>query len=167
MHKFIQPETVVIFNPTQANSKHQSFPYTFGSAYLAGFERFRIRERGSLSKDEDLVPRNIYLHPQHRGSRPLVDYVVFHNIYSRGVVLPEIGLWESLIDGYEGTNRYRFVLGLDERMYQVHQDKESVQRWLVKTSEVVLPRVMGNQYSKAVKARLTCVKGGSCRLNYL
>jgi hypothetical protein len=42
--------------------------------------------------------RNVYRHPLRQGDRPAEAYRMQHDIYSLGVCLLEIGLWESFVE---------------------------------------------------------------------
>jgi hypothetical protein len=62
--------------------------------------RFRSKYDGGVTsfRAEDLDPRRWpYRHPQRWGEKVKWPFTMLHDIYSLGVVLLEIGLWQSLI----------------------------------------------------------------------
>jgi hypothetical protein len=64
---------------------------------LVGFGNFRDAEGGTLRSGDTLWEKNIYRHPRRQGQKPQDDYIMQHDIYSLGVCLLELGLWESLL----------------------------------------------------------------------
>ena len=86
VHKAIWPESFLASTP---DGRHTH------SLFLVGFENFR-REDGWTQRRGDSAPdRNLYRHPSRQGACPHEDFVMQHDIYSLGVCLLEIGLWQS------------------------------------------------------------------------
>lgn len=88
--------------------------------------------------------RNVYRHPLRQGNDPVDRYRMQHDIYSLGVCLLEVGLWESFVE-YTGENEkeapgskpqtipgksyYRFQTWMDENQY-AHGARSSGRYWL-------------------------------------
>ena len=96
VHKNIRPETVLIF---------ESGGSEVGPLYLLGFRAFRLADNKTQRLGNSVWSEDLYQHPDRQGSKPGADYVMQHDIFSLGVCLLELGLWESLVDskGHEGS----------------------------------------------------------------
>lgn len=156
VHKNIRPESVLSFASTDASQKR---------VYLAGFEMFRKDEAWTQKMGDDALDRNIYRHPSRQGLNPDWEYIMQHDIYSLGVCLLEIGLWQSLID-YPNTTtglqpRLSMLLSphadVGESMPPVRLGAELVER-LLSLSREELPRLMGSKYAEIVRTCLTCLE---------
>jgi serine/threonine protein kinase len=149
VHKNVLPETILIFKSSES---------TIGSVSLVGFGNFRDAEGGTLRSGDTLWEKNIYRHPRRQGQTPQDDYIMQHDIYSLGVCLLELGLWESFVV-YEGNHTVpspstlvRFAEnGLDSQQPSLIMDH------LVSMTRELLPRRMGTIYSKVVETCLTCL----------
>jgi hypothetical protein len=109
VHKSIRPETILVLSPPNANSDDNR---PLGRSFLAGFCRFRgtsvVRRSDGVNSfcAEDLDPmRWPYRHPQRWGEKVKWPFTMLHDIYSLGVVLLEIGLWQSLIKPVADSER--------------------------------------------------------------
>ena len=87
VHKSISPETIVLLRKAASTS--------IGTPYLIGFEQFRFAEGKTYRVGDSKWDKNLYRHPQRQGEHPEEDYVMQHDIYSLGVCLLEIGIWQS------------------------------------------------------------------------
>jgi serine/threonine protein kinase len=92
VHKNIRPETILV--TMKANKK-------IGHPYLIGFEQLRAMNDRSLLRGDNYWYKNLYRHPERQGLYPQDEYNMRHDIYSLGVCLLEIGLWESFIEWLE------------------------------------------------------------------
>ncbi|KAK4031553.1 hypothetical protein C8A01DRAFT_51409 [Parachaetomium inaequale] len=104
VHKNIRPESVLLFQETQGGGGSSqpgtcsATPANRRTSFLIGFESFRSAARDtSLTGDQDWA-HNIYRHPERMGEFPAEAYTMQHDIYSLGVCLLEIGLWEPLVE---------------------------------------------------------------------
>jgi len=111
VHKNIRPETILIF-PDASTGKG------LGSAYILGFDSFRSVNFQTLRNGDAAWHRNLYRHPQRQGVRAHDSYVMQHDVYSLGVCLLELGLWESFVR-YDGKAQ-------TEEEEEVVADKASV-----------------------------------------
>jgi hypothetical protein len=114
---------------------------------------------------------NIYRHPQRQGLQLEKRYHMGHDIYSLGVCLLELGLWESLIKtANEGEDTlceaYR---DMAVRLQCVEPGdavtirkltKPTVVQKVMGLAERQLPERMGLEYSQAVLNCLQCVEAG-------
>ncbi|UKZ57484.1 hypothetical protein TrVGV298_011341 [Trichoderma virens] len=88
VHKSIRPEAILVFQEPSTNSL---------APFLVGFEKFREHQGDSARIGSEDWKLNMYAHPKRYGLRAEDSYVMQHDIYSLGVCLLEIGLWESFI----------------------------------------------------------------------
>jgi hypothetical protein len=101
---------------------------------------------------------NLYRHPKRQGD--VVDYFVMqHDIYSLGVCLLEMGLWESFVvcDGADDATRPSPTLALADDRREL-RDPAVLKDHLVGLSRSTrLRSKMGDKYSKVVETCLTCL----------
>ncbi|KAI0515147.1 hypothetical protein F5B22DRAFT_204059 [Xylaria bambusicola] len=90
VHKGIRPESILSFESEQKSGET--------SLFLVGFEDFRQEYGQTKRLGDDVAERNLYRHPSRQGASPSSDFVMQHDIYSLGVCLLEIGLWQSFIE---------------------------------------------------------------------
>lgn len=90
VHKNIRPETILVFPGPETD-------VGLGSAYILGFDSFRSVNFQTLRRGDAASHRNLYRHPLRQGIRAHDSYVMQHDVYSLGVCLLELGLWESLV----------------------------------------------------------------------
>jgi hypothetical protein len=93
-------------------------------------------------------------------------YTVIHDIYSLGVVLLELGLWEPLVQVQRnGTqSQYRLHRGFPDLLEEGNLDR-GVRAWnakerLVNIATEWLPPRMGEAYTEVVVACLNVGEGG-------
>ena len=167
VHKNIRPESVLLFQETQGDSGSSqpgiftATPANRRTSFLIGFESFRSAAGDtSLTGDQDWA-HNIYRHPERMGEFPAEAYKMQHDIYSLGVCLLEIGLWEPLVE-------YVYRSGGDaepEYGRVCHEFVGTGKHWgyfkdyLVGLAKNELPRRMGDRYAEVVVTCLTCLDG--------
>jgi hypothetical protein len=88
VHKNIRPENILVFSSEAS---------LFASSYLLGFTQFRSAHFQTNLSGDPSWHRNLYRHPQRQGAFVQERYIMQHDIYSLGVCLLEIGLWQSLV----------------------------------------------------------------------
>lgn len=151
VHKSVRPETIL----SLGKAGETSVPST---VCLVGFQVIRMADGRTYSVKDLRWENNLYRHPQRQGND--VDYFVMqHDIYSLGVCLLEIGLWESFVvyDGLEGRAQPSAALGLaDDRAELLNPS--ALKDHLVSISRSTRLRAkMGTKYSKVVETCLTCL----------
>lgn len=118
--------------------------------YLTEFE-FSRPESGLTRRaegDPDLE-RSVYRHP-HRDGPPSIDFNKAHDIYSLGVVLLEIGMWEDAVSIYRSVLR-----SLEKKSNGRQPTSESVKRAMRAYANLYLPHKMGDAYSQVVDVCLS------------
>ena len=95
VHKSFRSNNILFFPPD--HSLGQENQTSLEDPYLSGWEYSRpASEFSSRLNDNDELEANIYRHPDQWGL-PTVRFNKFHDIYSLGVVLLEIGLWKPAL----------------------------------------------------------------------
>ena len=151
VHKGIRPESVLSFECEQASES---------PLFLVGFEDFRQEDGQTQRLGDDVAERNLYRHPSRQGVSPSSDFFMQHDIYSLGVCLLEIGLWQSFIQ-YDAEGR---CIGLFSIIGDPATNSKndlaqflmtSVKSNMLELARTRLPRHMGTRYSKIVETCLT------------
>ncbi|KAI1179946.1 hypothetical protein F4777DRAFT_599874 [Nemania sp. FL0916] len=138
VHKGIRPESIIRFD-----SREQEV----SSVFLVGFEDFR-KEDGRT---------------QRLGASPSSDFIMQHDIYSLGVCLLELGLWQSFIEYNPLGENPTLSASLREASSVPSTEKSTqlilqpVKKKLMELTREQLPKYMGTQYSKIVETCLTCL----------
>ncbi|KAK9860108.1 hypothetical protein MYU51_010389 [Penicillium brevicompactum] len=144
VHKDVRPETILVLSDRESK---------LGSLFLTGFKTFRMVDEQSMRAGDNDWARNIYRHPERQGLHPEEDYRMLHDIYSLGVCLLEIGLWESLVQ-YKPTARLEMQPNNLLQMDGVITPNLSSKALFMRLAEKELPGKMGNLYAQVV---LTCL----------
>ena len=159
VHKNIRPDTILIFED-----------YTTGSvrpaSFLLGFEKFRPAEGKTLRIGDSAWERDLYRHPGRQGLKPEDNYVMQHDIYSLGVCLLEIGLWDTFVtyplgEGKGDAVRSPPLSFLEELEDNPVQKATATKDTLVQIAKKQLPVTMGDRYSAMVVSCLTCLDEGN------
>ena len=154
VHRNIRPETILTFDAIG-----RKIPATF----LAGFESFRKEEGRTLRRGDDAWERNLYRHPSRQGLSLQHNYIMQHDIYSLGVCLLEVGLWQSFVEhGQPGTQPRPSALlktpkDASKQQLLTHTQR-NLQGVLLSLARDQLPRVMGSKYAEIVETCLTCLE---------
>ncbi|KAI9367317.1 hypothetical protein BJX61DRAFT_316620 [Aspergillus egyptiacus] len=163
VHKNVRPESVLYFEGPQAKHSH---------AFLVGFDAFRAADAGTLMKGDMSWSRNIYRHPRRQGLDPSEKYSMHHDIYSLGVCLLEIGLWESFVEytaqpeDKSGTPQPKFgktyhdFIAWSEHQVEPTSFEASafqLKDFLVEQAATRLAPRMGDKYAQVVMSCLTCL----------
>ncbi|KAI0444861.1 hypothetical protein F4803DRAFT_218085 [Xylaria telfairii] len=153
VHKGIRPDAILSFKHIKEGQS---------SLFLVGFEDFRKEDGRTRRLGDSVIERNLYRHPSRQGVSPDNDFVIQHDIYSLGVCLLEIGLWQSFIEcDTEGENLIlsplfnilpaaskeeiaQFILGLAKTKF-------------LELARTQLPKCMGTRYSEIVQNCLSCL----------
>ena len=149
VHKNVRPENILML---------KGFGEPSGRAYLVGFEHFRAAEGNTSRLGDSAWERNFYRHPHRQGEIPKEAYIMQHDIYSLGVCMLELGLWESFVE-YDATGTSpcpSSALQLSLESPQFH-DPSLLKDHLLSMARSVLPRRMGTKYTQVVETCLTCL----------
>lgn len=149
VHKNIRPETVLGFSSRESR---------FDLFFLVGFEKIRMADRRTLKFGDSDWEKNLYRHPDRQGMNPEEVYNMQHDIYSLGVCLLEIGLWESFLS-YENGSAAPLpgaALGLTSNCPELIQPT-MMKEHLVALAKRDLAKRMGERYEKVVLNCLTCL----------
>lgn len=179
VHKNIRPETILVLPATPLNTSPDSsarqterqnktalFPYVLGRPVLVGFDNVRQVELGWASKRNGTLnwEEDIYQHPSRHGAMAARYYSVQHDVYSLGVVLIEIALWQSFIvfdeemqDFKPNVEVWRKAASKVEGLKRGESRAgEGVMAHLEKLVRLDVPVVMGDKYRKVI---LSCLGG--------
>ncbi|PVH98968.1 hypothetical protein DM02DRAFT_673045 [Periconia macrospinosa] len=141
IHKFFCSANVLFFNERGSTDLLSILknPYLFGWEYS--------RPESGLSSrhfEKDDINENVYRHPEQWGL-PTASFNKFHDIYSLGVVLLEIGFWKSAVS-------------LHRRGFQDVELGGNVKNYLITSAKHQrLRAAMGRKYQAIVVA---CLEGG-------
>ena len=151
VHKNIRPETVLIF-PNQKS--------VLGASFLVGFEKFRLVDGRTTRSGDCIWQKDLYRHPRRQGLKPEEDYTMQHDIYSLGVCLLEIGLWESFVvyhDEGSDPSPSTVLTVLNDPEKDEIKKAYLVKDALVDLAKQRLPSRIGDKYTEIVVTCLTCL----------
>lgn len=145
IHKNIRPETILVFDHDRDKQK---------SSFLVGFENFRGIKDSTLKFGDGLPERELYRHPQRQGYDLERRYVMQDDIYSLGVCLLEIRLWDSFVKQDErGENIVEF--GGEGPVGKWRARALSTKRIMSTLASEGLLRCTGKRFSDVVEKCLT------------
>ena len=170
VHKNICPEAVLTFTDQDAAAD---------ATFLVGFGDFRAADGGTFFLKDMAWEREIYRHPARQGEIPGVAYKMQHDIYSLGVCLLEIGLWEAFVDYTADANprpkygqmHQDFLQWLKEIAPEVMSGRKEaafslglagiigdrLKDYMVHLARTKLPEKVGDRYAEVVSTCLTCL----------
>ncbi|KAK4232770.1 hypothetical protein C8A03DRAFT_20007 [Achaetomium macrosporum] len=161
VHKNIRPESVLLFDGDTGSAQlggSSVVATNRRSSFLIGFESFRSAGRGTSFMGDQDWEHNIYRHPERMGEFPAEAYRMQHDIYSLGVCLLEIGMWEPLVaytgDDADASPGYGRVC---RDFVETGQPWVCFKDHLVGLAQNELPRRMGDRYADVVVTCLTCL----------
>lgn len=97
VHKSIRPETIILFEKRNEDETQCNGETSLGVPILTAWSMSRKTDELSSRVGEDDWMKNIYRHPQRQGLQLEKRYHMGHDLFSLGVCLLELGLWEPLI----------------------------------------------------------------------
>jgi hypothetical protein len=170
VHKNIRPEGILVFqSKSTEKNPPASDPVGLGVPFLTGWKM--VRRIGDLSarKGESDWMADIYRHPKRQGLHPEERYNMKHDIYSLGVCLLEIGLWEPFIVDKEDkkfmSDRYCSMAVDSGKVKPEDSAKiasltwpQIVQEVMLALAKEALPQRMGFAYTRLVVYCLTCLE---------
>lgn len=151
VHKNIRPETIVVFQHKERD---------LARSFLVGFERFRLEIGGTTRLQSDLRwETNLYRHPRRQGVSAEDVYIMQHDVYSLGVCLLEIGLWESfeLPNGAGGNAELGSTLAERVSSTDGVRTPSQMKTELIELAQYRLTQSMGRKYAHLVASCLTCL----------
>jgi hypothetical protein len=147
VHKNVCPESVLVFERAGELGI---------AAFLVGFEHFRRDEGWTQRRGDDALHKNLYRHVSRQGFKPQDDYEIRHDIYSLGVCLLEIGLWESFVK-WEVETGARSLAKLLMDSAGSSQLPEQAKDTFLALARDLLPGRIGDRYAEIVETCLTCL----------
>jgi hypothetical protein len=151
VHKNIRPETILVFDQESSETC---------AAFLVGFEVFRMADGRSYGYRDTSWEKNIYHYPFQQGLTQEY-YVMQHDIYTLGVCLLEIGLWESFVvtDQEGGDPRPGHGIDFSSALCIMDEFKRAlhIKDLLITAAQEKLPVAVGSRYSNVVVSCLTCL----------
>ncbi|CAG8197603.1 unnamed protein product [Penicillium salamii] len=154
VHKNIRPESILLLGNDDSS---------IGSAFLIGFDSFRMASGKTLRRGEASWERCLYQHPDRIGTVSSEDYIMQHDIYSLGVCLLELGLWDSFVSyaDAEPMSSDWESLSFDRAPILGPSRGFLFQDQLLALARGELRRRMGTKYSDVVVTCLTCLDPGN------
>ncbi|KAI3580644.1 hypothetical protein IWW34DRAFT_430947 [Fusarium oxysporum f. sp. albedinis] len=148
VHKNIRPESALLLRNAATDDL---------VAYLVGFQKFR-KDGGMTSRlGTSNWEHSLYCHPRRYGKKPEDAYIMQHDIYSLGVCLLEIGLWESFVIYTETGQVIPSALIESYLSSDTTSGIETLKNGLVTLARTKLPRRTGSKYAEIVETCLTCL----------
>lgn len=143
LHKSLRSENIVCF-------VNQHSPLVLTAPYLLGFEYSRPARSGERTDPTPPVPAwEIYCHPDIQQDRPYPPYYrKTFDIYSLGLVLIEIALWEPI----------EIVMKVTD-LTNSPEDAWAIQKRLLAADSPVMKNVRSRVGNKFHDAIMTCIKG--------
>ncbi|KAI2462995.1 hypothetical protein F4781DRAFT_426720 [Annulohypoxylon bovei var. microspora] len=145
VHKSFRSENVLFFPPKiDKNADPAPTPeesLDFSEPWVLGYEFSRPEAYFSQGQSDRCPTRDVYRHPDRQG-RPTQLFNKVHDIYSLGVVLLEIGLWQQ-------------ATSLEKSGFANVRDPQAIKKHLVRHAEKRLASKMGEKYRQVV---LTCLE---------
>ncbi|KAK4962615.1 hypothetical protein LTR10_000242 [Elasticomyces elasticus] len=154
VHKNIRPENILGFSSDDEK---------LGAFYLVGFEHIRRADGKTYMRGDEELEKNLYRHPERQGSLPEEVYVMQHDIYSLGVCLLEIGLWNTFVT-YNAKTDIVEAPGpaLELSLEELRRKKPyAIKEHLVALAKRRLPQLMGEIYTEVVISCLRCLDSDS------
>lgn len=148
VHKNIRPDTILVLRDSDTD---------LAASFLLGFEKFRTADGRTLQKGDSLWERDLYRHPQRQGLNPEDAYIMQHDIYSLGVCLLEVGIWQSFVTFNNEAKAYPSALLPSHVASREHAGAVEVKDSLVSLAKNKLPGRMGDTYTGIVVNCLTCL----------
>jgi hypothetical protein len=173
VHKNIRPSNILCITDFKDGESRDSqsrsnapLPSELGRALLVGYSDARLYDAGTRCMGPQQVGDEIYVHRSrgHQDATQNKKHSFLHDVYSLGVCLLEIGLWESLLLPASNSSD-PWVLNVKAFHFLKFEegDKQDflreVQINLEETARYHLPRRMGQKYADVVIECLTGLEG--------
>ncbi|KAI5928244.1 hypothetical protein F4810DRAFT_185358 [Camillea tinctor] len=140
VHKSVRSHSVIFFY----NNENQSM---YDKPYLVDFEFSRPDAGATLLAFDDDLERNLYRHPD-RQELPIIGFNKMHDVYALGIVLLELGLWQTARSIYDTARK-------EGREASV-RNATRMQGTYLACARKDIGHIMGPDYLEAV---ITCLSG--------
>ena len=169
VHKNIRPENILLLiDKTSPAMESESTP----TLYLSGWQYARhVDGSATTLKGEVTLQSKIYQHPERQLPTAEREYSMAHDVYSLGVCMLEIFIWESLllptsppsvsttfIDAFKAIYHDTGPLSPEDRYTKYPNEIKST---LVSLTNTYIPTAAGMKMSRLVYGFLTCLDEGS------
>ena len=144
VHKSVRSQSVVFFDGSGGTTM-------YNKPFLVHFEYSRPADQKTMFTWDQDDEKNIYRHPNRQGP-PVRSFDKTHDAYALGVVLLEIGLWQTASQVRDAAKKAQIT----GKQFDRYDLKEAY----IASAKDHLPRLMGVAYQRAV---LTCLKGDFSR----
>lgn len=168
VHKSIRPNTILVLQPINpADTAPPHIGSGFGDVYLTCWHLLRETSGPSSQSGGTQWTEDIYRHPKRQGLIVEERYNIGHDIYSLGVCLLEIGLWDALIqtsvigeprvsDLFRAAANVKGEAPLNDEQLEAKINKPTqVKNILLQLADENLPQKMGIGYHRLVVSCLT------------
>ena len=150
VHQSISSHNVIFLKPI---SGHLSDRWDFSAPLLHGFDFARPNAKPSIGRYVENIALDIYRHPDRQGDAR-DGHKKEHDLYSLGVVLLEVGLWQSSRVLVEYLTQKRQNTPVKEgEMIKV--ERKDVGVWMADAVKNSLAYHVGSDYRDAVRTCLT------------
>jgi hypothetical protein len=168
VHKSIRPENILLLQQIPVGPK-TAREAKLGIPFLVGFENIR-KERPdwySSLRVNNRWERDLYSHPSRQG-QPTEKYTMAHDVYSIGVVLYEIALWQCFLTWDDVILDYNIdaevLPGGRSIIRKIKETRpgagEELKALYEQLAREELPNVMGDRFSEIVLSCLSAVEDG-------
>jgi hypothetical protein len=174
VHKNIRAETILILRPANVGSDESARLATgVGQPILSHWSYLKDPSSITNKWATDIWTQNIYRHPQRQGLHIQKRYNMGHDIYSLGVCLLELGLWDPFVltrtaDGdpkiselFRRAAKVESEEDPDVALGLVLKNPTKVKEVLLSLAQQQLPSRMGLGYTELVVACLKCLDSPS------
>lgn len=168
VHKNIRTETILVLQPNNLPSDEESRNAAgFGDVYLTNWRLLRDTSGPTIQSVGNSWTEDLYRHPKRQGLHVQERYNMGHDIYSLGVCLLEIGLWDALVQTRTADGQPRVsqlfraaakVEGYNDPEAELRKKLDrptEVKNTLLQLAKDNLPPRMGLGYYRLVTACLT------------
>lgn len=151
VHKDVRAGNVLLCDSEAAENRR--YPATLGRALLVGFSDSRLSTASSQLIGTKATEREMYQHPSRLVESGRSKHNFSHDVYSLGVCLLEIGLWQSIVVPPDKDVSEQWKMNPDWKFL----DKSPSERadGYAKNAQTRLAHDMGRMYANAV---LNCLR---------
>jgi hypothetical protein len=170
VHKNIRTNTILLAIEDDEIKSAPMTPTELGNPYLTTWTLLRKASGLTSGPGASGTAEDFYRHPKRQGIQPEQRYNFGHDIYSLGVCLLEIGLWEPFFISDSTvtiSTLYRETVVHLRLIEEGHVDRIERLTWpaivpkvLLHLAQSKIPQRMGVAYCELIVACLTCLEGG-------